>query len=548
MYFYVKIIIALSVFLFNKLLSAPFEDPTQDLQFVSYVLRKVDYLPLGTAWVGGHRLNDEDQTTRIQRSNQHTLVLSFTSAASIQDIFQALLLDTQGQQTQSALKISTDDLKTSLFLKEVAEKLQEEQKKILYFVQAFQPVSSLPQARWVHTTRAIISQLKAVKRATADLASGNAQRQSVESQSVQNFSIQPVTEKPFFLKFWEKKPRHRQCSNTWGEAFQSLKSAEIPFTIFPACWVERYRLKNFTVAKMVGIDYCILQAFMPAFKDVEVFVVDNDSALYLKRPVKLVFQGFHQIKCLNLSYDPKLYVNDYKDIVYNYPSEDHSILGVRKLIVGPLFQSSLKGNTLVPSSYHPLLFDNTGLSPSLSLRTQKIFSSLPTRENLFVGVEFVGHNIITGIDFVCRPVSSGVLESILQARIHKSFDPIVSWDERFTWSNKFALLEYIDLSYSNVDDLSVLSNLKNMAIINLRDTALSSTRAIEALHRLKGIQFTFQPHNTMRANMNYWRMNFYNMLKQKHNFTSFSSWITTTVLAAIILRFFTVHWTLTSTD
>lgn len=498
----------IGLFLANKLSGSPFKDPTQDLEFLSYTLCKVSILPLDSRLGGVHSVDSGDETIVIRRSNPHNLFLNFTNTTSIQEIFQALLLDAKSQQQRSALKISTADLRTSLFLKEAAEELKEAQEKVLRFVQMFQPVSSLPQARWIHATRAIISQLKAFKNTTEDPASGNAQSQTVAFTDAQNFSIQPVTEKPSFLRFWKKKTHHRHRSSTWGEAFQCLKLSEIPFTTLPEQWVATYGLKKFTVAKMVGIDYSILQAFLPAFQDVEVFSVENDNIPYLKNSITLLFQNFHKIKCLRLSYDPKLYVNDYKDIVYSYPSQDNSILGDRKVIIGPLFQSSSKGNTLVPSSYHPLLFDNTGLSPALSLRTQKIFSSLPTRENMFVGVEFVGHNIVTGIDFGHRPVSSGMLESILQAQIHKTFDPIVSWDERLTWSNKFSLLECIDLSYSNVDDLSVLSNLKNMTTIILEDTALSSTSAVEALHRLEGVHFTLQSHNIMRANMHYWRMNF----------------------------------------
>ena len=185
--------------------------------------------------------------------------------------------------------------------------------------------------------------------------------------------------------------------------------------------------------------------------------------------------------------------------------------------MGPLYAKRANGYTAVPAGSHPLLFDNFGIANYLADRTQRFFSTMPIA-NHFIKIEFFGQNSVTAIDFGRRPVSSSVLESLLQAQIDKTFDPAASWDERLAWSNKFSALEYIDLSGTNVHDLVAARNLKRLHTLILNDTALGHTMDSRYLPRLQRIDFSFQPYGLVGANVGFVRMNLLNFLKIKHTF------------------------------
>ncbi|MEH0002278.1 MAG: hypothetical protein V6Z78_01715 [Holosporaceae bacterium] len=304
--------------------------------------------------------------------------------------------------------------------------------------------------------------------------------------------------------FWQSLLRERQTSiSVLHLDYQNPLMNPGPYNVFHTI-------------ELIGIDYEMVAPLLFLFSGVQRLCVFNKGFPPLKEPLQLTFSNFDHLHYLYLSYDSKLFVRDYQSIVKNYPGNNLEDTK-RKVIVGPLYAKRANGYTAVPAGSHPLLFDNFGIANYLADRTQRFFSTMPIA-NHFIKVEFFGQNSITAIDFGRRPVSSSVLESLLQAQIDKTFDPAASWDERLSWSNKFSVLEYLDLSGTNVHDLVVARNLKRLHTLILNDTALGHTVDSRYLPRLQRIDFSFQPYSLARANLGFVRMNFLNFLKIKHTF------------------------------
>ena len=446
------------------------------------------------------------------------------------------------------LRIKANDTSAAIMLKNMAIKEQTLQKKLFDLSCCLFKQRSLPLERWRFAVRQVVKQLKEkADEMTSDAFKIDEQRgytkvpsrkslqhhvllkqqawQKIKSSSLDHFTIRAAEtkEKGSMLqrlehtKRQEQKEELSQRPGFWKNFLQKHQNDDSPLYLdsqHPLLSPAPYN--TFHTIELVNVDYEVIDPLVYLFSGTERLKVDNTNLAPLQKRVQLVFEGYDKLYHLNLSHDDSLFVRDYRCICKNYPG-NNSLKTKRKVIAGPLYANRVNGDTAVPAGHHPLLFDNYGIAEYLGERTQRFFSTMPGQNN-FVKIEFFGQNTVTAIDFGERPVSSSVLESLLQAQIDRTFDPAASWDERLAWSNKFSVIEYLDLSGTNIHDLTVVRNLKRLDTIILNDTALGDAEDSRYLPRLKHIQFSFQPYSLARANLGFVKMNFLNFLKIKHSF------------------------------
>jgi hypothetical protein len=231
------------------------------------------------------------------------------------------------------------------------------------------------------------------------------------------------------------------------------------------------------------------------------------------------FKDYNRLKHLDLSYDPLLFVHDYLSMVENYPGNE-ALRTPRKVISAPLFFWRVRGSTAIPAKGHPLLSINSGIDSPMEQCMQEIFANLPSRGQN-VRVAFFGTDSITAIDFGRLPISSNILQSVLQNDIGSQFDPTVAWKDRATWSIKFSELEYLDLSYTNVHTLAQITDLKRLRVLDLRGTRVADPLNARFFPRLQVVRSNFLSQGAwewIKSRFSYSRFLFNNAFKRNHDY------------------------------
>lgn len=306
-------------------------------------------------------------------------------------------------------------------------------------------------------------------------------------------------------------------TSVWGELLEDAGSCapslKLDLFEFPR---EPWRQLDTVVFQ--NISYPLIGAILPLLHQVQHLKVDNESGPKLQEPLQLVFADYDRLQHLDLSYDPFLFVRDYSCMVENYPGNeaDHT---PRKVISAPLFFWRVRGGTAIPAKGHPLLSINSGIESPMEQRMQEIFANLPSHGRN-VRVTFFGTDSITALDCGGLPISSNMLLSILQNDLGE-FDPTVAWKDRMTWGMKFAELEYLDLSDTNVHTLAQLTHLKRLRVLDLRGTRIADPENVRFFPRLEVIRsdlFTQRPLTWGRSELSFARFLFYNALKRNHDY------------------------------
>lgn len=294
------------------------------------------------------------------------------------------------------------------------------------------------------------------------------------------------------------------------EFIDSMQEEGLPFAL--EAWK---RLKGFEI---YNLGYPVSQFLISLFRDLEYLSIDNSESAPLQEDMVLDIDHLRNLRFIKLSYDPKLYVKSYDSIVGLDPGMSFKTTP-RKVISGPLFSGFEDGETPVPALGHPLLFDNSGFAPGLAERTQKIFGTMPSGDK-YVQVEFFGANHLTAIDFGGLPVTASFFESLLQAQITTTLDGIADWGERLCWSNKFVALEWLDLSHTSINDLTVIRNLQRLQFLRLNDTAFLNLEDSRVLHRLVSIESgnsSCSFWGRFRGNLSFLKLSILNFGRLKHN-------------------------------
>ncbi|MGB0919182.1 MAG: hypothetical protein ACPGUZ_01510 [Holosporaceae bacterium] len=496
-------------------------------------------------------VNEAGSTESLAETGNISFVIPVSQRTTFYSFVDQLRSSVKKQTVQQWLRIKAKNEKAAETLRLLINREKKTQRKLSYLSRCLFKECTLPIERWRFAVKQVIKQLKehaleisldyeAQQDASAPFTTDDVEDiaikraffakqgwKKIQQSSLEHFPLYSADpdEKGTLLQqlekkraeeeieaevddhrtpFWQPLLRERQLSGSFFYLdYQNPLMNPGPYNVFHTI-------------ELIGIDYEMVAPLLFLFSGVQRLCVFNKGFPPLEEPLQLTFSNFDHLHYLYLSYDSKLFVRDYQSIVKNYPGNNLEDTK-RKVIVGPLYAKRVNGYTAVPAGSHPLLFDNFGIANYLADRTQRFFSTMPIA-NHFIKIEFFGQNSVTAIDFGRRPVSSSVLESLLQAQIDKTFDPSASWDERLAWSNKFSVLEYIDLSGTNVHDLVVARNLKRLHTLILNDTALGHTVDSRYLPRLQRIDFSFQPYGLVGANLGFIRMNLLNFLKIKHTF------------------------------
>lgn len=496
-------------------------------------------------------VNEAGSTESLAETAEISLVIPVSQRTSFYSFIDQLRSSVKKQTVQQWLRIKAKNEKAAETLGQLINREKKMQRKLSHLSRCLFKERTLPIERWRFAVKQVIKQLKeraleisldyeaqqdASAPFTTDDAEGIAIKRAffakhgwkkIQQASLEHFPLYNADpdEKGTLLQQLEKR-RAEEDMGTESQGHRESFWKPLLRERQPSISVLHLDYQNplmnpgpynvFHTIELIGIDYEMVAPLLFLFSGVQRLCVFNKGYPPLKEPLQLTFSNFDHLHYLYLSYDSKLFVRDYQSIVKNYPGNNLEDTK-RKVIVGPLYAKRANGYTAVPAGSHPLLFDNFGIANYLADRTQRFFSTMPIA-NHFIKIEFFGQNSVTAIDFGRRPVSSSVLESLLQAQIDKTFDPAASWDERLAWSNKFSALEYIDLSETNVHDLVVARNLKRLHTLILNNTALGHTMDSRYLPRLQRIDFSFQPYGLVGANLGFVRMNLLNFLKIKHTF------------------------------
>jgi len=268
-----------------------------------------------------------------------------------------------------------------------------------------------------------------------------------------------------------------------------------------------------------GIDYRVVGAMLPLLNNVAYFQVDNTSLDGLEGPLQLKFKAYNRLRHLDLSYDPFLFVHDYMCMVENYPGNEE-LITPRKVISAPLFFWRVRGSTAIPARGHPLLSINSGIESPMEQRMQEIFANLPSRGKN-VRVAFFGTDSLTAIDFGGLPISSNILQSVLQNDIGLQFDPTVAWKDRATWSIKFSELEYLNLSHTNIHTIAELRDLKRLRVLDLRGTRIEdplNARFFPELRTVYSDLFSLPTTEWIKSEFSFSRLLFNNAFKRNHDY------------------------------
>ena len=533
---------------------SPFAPPLPDEPVLEIIIQKQE-LPkrdhtrrMFTMQMG---VNEAGSTESLAETGDINLVIPVSERTTFYSFVDQLRSAVKKQTVQQWLRIKAKNEKAAETLGLLINREKKMQRKLSHLSRCLFKERTLPIERWRFAVKQVIKQLK--ERAL-EISLDYEARQDARAPFTTDDAECIAIKRAFFEKQGWKKiqqsslenfPLYSAGSDAKGTLLQQLEKkrseenmeadSEKHRTPFWQSFMRENRhflsvlyldyqnpLMNpgpynlFHTIELIGIDYEMVAPLLFLFSGVQRLCVFNKGYPPLKEPLQLTFSNFDHLHYLYLSYDRNLFVRDYQSIVKNYPGNNFEHTK-RKVIVGPLYAKLVNGDTAVSAGSHPLLFDNFGIAKYLADRTQRFFSTMPTA-NHFIKIEFFGRNSLTAIDFGRRPISSSVLESLLQAQIDKTFDPAASWDERLAWSNKFSVLEYIDLSGTNVHNLVVARNLKRLHTLILNDTALGHTEDSRYLPRLKHIEFSFQPYGLVGANLGFIKMNLLNFLKIKHTF------------------------------
>lgn len=376
--------------------------------------------------------------------------------------------------------------------------------------------------KWRQAIRSVINNLRRKRQVdesfslgvSSEVVSTQGEHDTCETQSLEEPIDAFIPERPGF----RRRRSTFQGSSFWTK-FLDDSVAHKPDFCLDQTQVDSEQWRQFYTIDIKSLDYRVIRALMPLFRNVKYFRVNNADIEMLPEPVQLRFANYNRILHIDLSFDENLFVHDYACIANNYPSTNY-VSAKRKVICGPLYSLRVDEQTFIPSVAHPLISDATGTSGVLPLRTQKIFSSIPTAGKN-IRVEFYGANFVTGIDFAERPVTSAILESLFQPNITTTFDPMATWDDRLGWASKFMTLRYLDLSRTNINDLNVLQNFKQLHTLVLRNMAfleVDNARFLPHLLVIESDPTRYTWTERMRANWYFVRLSLYNFLSIKHDF------------------------------
>jgi hypothetical protein len=422
------------------------------------------------------------------------------------------------------LVLKVEGRESRLFLTDLFKKEEKIIERLFFLNRAlFGEIPPMKQ-KWRQAIRSVISRLKRKKEAQDYFSlvqgqgrdggslRGNSERAEMEIFGERDDSNAQVTHQP------RRRRSIFQGSSFWTKFLDDAQDNK------PCFYLDQTRADpdkwcHFHAIDIEGIDYKIVQVMMPLFQNTQYFRVNNLDIDPLLEAVQLRFSNYNRILHIDLSFDANLFVHDYSCIVNNYSGSNY-VNARRKVISGPLYSVRVDEHTFIPAVAHPLISDATGTSGVLPLRTQKIFSSIPTAGSN-IKIEFYGANFVTGIDFAERPVTSAILESLFQPNITTTFDPMATWDDRLGWASKFMTMRYLDLSRTNINDLNVLQNFKQLQTLVVRDMTFLEVKNVRFLPHLQVIESELINSTwfaRVQANWAFIRLSLYNFIGIKHDF------------------------------